>query len=477
MIAVGVFWFLFAIAAIMPLRWSVVMLFAALPFGSMTVVPGSITILPYVALSPLVVAKVLMTTHNPTALWDGMFNWRRLGLLTAFMVVAMFVTYSAPFLFPGARVMGLSTLRPMPLGFGGGNITQPLYLAMSYLLCIALYLLMLTPTGPATIAVALLTGASMSVLSGLLDMATAGTTALAPLRTATYAILETAEVANTRRVIGFNTEASTFGALTLSFGAILIFMSPTAWLGGRAKLYERALILIVLAMSVLSTSSSAYLGLVLLALLYLIRLALLVVTPRNGLDRRQSTLSILALMMTLLLATTYLVVRPAVLNGAIEIVDNTLVKKSGSDSADERASWNRVSMEGFSASGGYGVGVGSTRTSSWIVAVISSTGVLGALLLLAFLARGFLAYLAHTDARMRYAAIGARYAFLIILVPASVAGTLVDFGVFNALLFAVMAAAPKVLSLSRPAVPAPAARGRLRRRAPLPTAPASTPAS
>ncbi|WP_267414439.1 hypothetical protein, partial [Sphingomonas sp. GC_Shp_4] len=316
MIAVGVFWFLFAIAAIMPLRWSVVMLFAALPFGSMTVVPGSITILPYVALSPLVVAKVLMTTHNPTALWDGMFNWRRLGLLTAFMVVAMFVTYSAPFLFPGARVMGLSTLRPMPLGFGGGNITQPLYLAMSYLLCIALYLLMLTPTGPATIAVALLTGASMSVLSGLLDMATAGTTALAPLRTATYAILETAEVANTRRVIGFNTEASTFGALTLSFGAILIFMSPTAWLGGRAKLYERALILIVLAMSVLSTSSSAYLGLVLLALLYLIRLALLVVTPRNGLDRRQSTLSILALMMTLLLATTYLVVRPAVLNGA-----------------------------------------------------------------------------------------------------------------------------------------------------------------
>jgi len=473
MIAISVFWFLFAIVAIMPLRWSVIMLFMAMPFGSMTVIPGSINILPYVALSPLVVAKVLMATHNPTALWDGIFNWRRLGLLTAFMVVAMFITYSAPFLFPSARVMGLTTLRPMPLGFTGGNITQPLYLTMSYLLCIALYLLMQTPSGPATIAIAVLAGASMSVLSGLLDIATAGTSLLAPLRTASYAILETAEVANTRRVIGFNTEASTFGALTLSFAAILIFMSPAAWLGGKAKLYERALMLVMPVMTVLSTSSSAYLGLVVLVLLYLFRLALLVVTPRNGLDRRQSTLSIMTLMMTLLLATSYVVARPAVMNGAIAIINNTLVEKTGSDSADERGSWNRVSMEGFSGSGGYGVGVGSTRTSSWIVAVISSTGVLGALLFLAFVARGFLTYLPHSEVRMRYAAIGARYAFLIILVPASVAGTLVDFGVFNALLFAVMAAAPMVLSRSRAASPALVARGRVGRRAPLRTAPAA----
>ena len=450
MIALGIFWCLFVVAAIMPLRWSVTLLLASLPFGSMTVVPGSVTILPYVALSPLVVAKVLLSTRNLANLWDGLLNWRRLGFLTAFMVVAIFVTYSAPLLFHGAKVTGLNTGLTTPLGFGSGNITQPLYLTMSFLLCIALYMLMLNPSGPATLATALLTGATITVLSGLLDMATAGTTLLAPLRTASYNIIDGAEVANNRRVIGFNTEASSFGALTLSFAAILIFMAPAAWLGGKARWLERGLILALLMMAILSTSSSAYLGLVVLALLYLFRLVLLAIAPRNGLDRRQSSTALVTLVIVVLLGCTYVVARPSVMNGAIAVVNNTLVDKSDSDSADERSGWNRVSLQGFAATGGYGVGVGSTRTSSWIVAVLTSTGILGAFMLLCFLARGFLAHLAHTHAVVRFAAVGARYAFIIILVPAAVAGTLVDFGIFNAFLFAVMAAAPKILVGRRP---------------------------
>ena len=445
MIVLGVFWLLYVVAAIMPLRWSLTMLFASLPFGSMTVIPGSTTILPYVALSPLVVGKVLLANRNTTDLWDGLFNWRRLGFLTAFMAVAMLVTYTAPALFHDAKVMGLNTGLTMPLRFGSGNITQPLYLTMSFLLCVALYVLMLSPSGLTMLATALLTGATISVLSGLIDMATAGTTLLAPLRTATYAILNGAEVANYRRVIGFNTEASSFGALTLSFAAILIFMSPASWLSSRARLLEKGLGIALLVMAILSTSSAAYLGLTIFVLLYLVRLALLLLAPHNGFDRRRSAASLLALMMAVLLGSTYVIARPSVLNGAVAVVNNTLVEKSGSDSADERSSWNRVSLQGFASTGGYGVGVGSTRTSSWLVAVVSSTGVLGALMLLAFITRGYMAYLARTDAAVHFAAVGARYAFLVVLVPAAVAGTLVDFGTFNALLFAVMAATPKLL--------------------------------
>lgn len=451
MIVLGIFWVLFAIAAIMPLSWSVTLLFASLPFGSMTVVPGSTTILPYVALSPLVVAKALLSNRNPANLWDGLFNWRRLGLLTAFMIVAMFVTYTAPALFPGAKVMGLNTGLTTPLRFSGGNITQPLYLTMSFLLCVALYVIMLTPSGPRILAVAVLTGATISVLSGLMDMATAGTGLLAPLRTATYSILDGAQVANNRRVIGFNTEASSFGALSISFAAILIFMSPASWLGGKALWLERGLILGLLLMTVLSTSSSAYLGLVILALVYLFRLTLQAWAPRDRSDRRRSAVSLATLVITLLLASSYVIARPSIMNGAIAVINNTLLEKSSSDSADERSSWNRISLQGFAATGGYGVGVGSTRTSSWIVAVISSTGILGTLLLIAFLARGFLAYLARTDPVLRFAAVGARYTFLVALVPAAVAGTLVDFGTFNAFLFAIMAAAPKLLNAPRAA--------------------------
>lgn len=466
MIALGIFWLLFVLSAIMPLQWSLTLLFVSLSFGSMTVVPGSINILPYVALSPLVVAKVILATRNMTNLWDGLFNWRRLGLLTAFIVIAMIVTYSAPYLFRGAPVMGLNTARLTQLGFGSGNVTQPLYLTMSFLLCIALYMLMLAPTGPAMLATALLTGASMAVVSGLMDMATAGTSLLAPLRTASYAILEGAEVVNTRRVIGFNTEASSFGALSLSFASILIFVSPASWLGGRARWLQGGLIIALLTMTILSTSSSAYLGLIMLVLLCLFRLALLLITPRTGRDRSRSALSLLALVMAVMLATAYVVARPAVLDGPIAVVNNTLLEKSSSDSADERSSWNQVSLRGFSATGGYGVGVGSTRTSSWLVAVLSSTGVLGALMLFAFLARGMLIYLPHTDRILRFSAIGVRYAFLIVLVPAAVAGTLVDFGIFNAFFFAVMAAAPKLLNAARP--PAVRKRAAPVRRGPVP---------
>lgn len=449
MIALSVFWLLFALAAIMPLQWSLTLLFVSLPFGSMTVLPGSITILPYVALSPLVVIKVLLTTRNLTNLWDGLFNWKRLGFLTAFIIVGLIITYSAPYLFHGAPVMELTTARPAPLAFTSGNITQPLYLTMSFVLCVALYILFLSPTGPAMLSSALLAGATMAVASGLLDMATAGTALLAPLRTASYAIMEGAEVVNSRRVIGFNTEASTFGAMVLSFAAILIFMSPASWASSKPSWMQRGLIGALLLMTVLSTSSSAYLGLITLFLMYLLRLALLLVTPRTGLDRRQSTSSLVALIMAVLLACAYVAARPAILDGPIAIVNNTLLEKGGSDSADERSSWNRISLQGFTATGGYGVGVGSTRTSSWVVAVLSSTGVLGALLLLAFLARGFFAYLPRTDLVIRFSAIGARYAFLIVLIPAAVAGTLVDFGIFNALFFAVMAAAPKLLGDAR----------------------------
>lgn len=458
MIALGAFWFLFLIAAIMPLRWSVILLFVALSFGSMTVVPGSTTILPYVALAPIVITKVLLVTHDPVRLWDGLLNWRRIGLLTAFMVMAMVVTFSAPFLFPSAQVMALNSLRPVPLTFSMGNITQPLYLVNSFMICIAFYLLMLSKEGRAILATGLFAGASMAVLSGLIDMFTAGTDLLSPLRTANYAILETAEVANARRVIGFNTEASSYGALTLAYAAIMTFMSPASWTRGNTWWLQTGLALTLVIMVILSTSSSAYLGLGVFVMLFLLRLGLKLFAPRDRADSRSSAVTILAMTAALLIGGTYLIARPAIIESAVAVIDDSILKKSGSESANERGSWNTVSLKGLNGTGGYGVGVGSTRASSWLVAVLSSTGVLGALLMTAFLARCMLAYLPRTDTGVRYAAVGARYTFGITLAPAAVATTLVDFGVFNALLFAVMAAAPAILTTPRMVTASPLRR-------------------
>lgn len=453
MVIIAVFWVLFAIAAITPLRVSVILLFASVPFGATTVVPGSTTILPYVAMSPLVIAKVFLSARNPTVLWDGLLNWRRLGFLTAFVVAALAITFTAPFLFPHARTLGLNSLRPEMLHFGSGNITQPLYLTISFLLCTAFYILLLSPQGRATLGTAILVGATVAILSGLIDIVAGKTPLLSLVRTANYSIIEGAEVGNLRRVIGFNSEASAFGALVVSFGGILLFMSPALWRGGKALLIQQILVVILIVMTVLSTSSSAYLGLVMLIILFVLRLVLKVIAPRSGPDRRAATYGIIALLLVLPLAGTFLISQPALVDRAATMIDDTLLKKGSSDSANERASWNRISLQGFTDTGGYGVGVGSTRTSSWVVAVLSSTGLLGAGLLLAFLARGFLAFLPRTNHGVHNAAIGARYAFLVVLLPAAVAGSLVDFGVFNALMFAMMAAAPKILTGAAPARP------------------------
>jgi hypothetical protein len=107
------------------------------------------------------------------------------------------------------------------------------------------------------------------------------------------------------------------------------------------------------------------------------------------------------------------------------------------------------------------VGVGSTRASSWVIAVIGSTGLAGAVAMGGFLLQAFMRDGNHLDNRERQALTGAKLTLIITLVPISVAGTLVDFGALNAVLFAMTAA------LAAPGVEALTAR--TRRRAPFRT--------
>jgi hypothetical protein len=133
---------------------------------------------------------------------------------------------------------------------------------------------------------------------------------------------------------------------------------------------------------------------------------------------------------------------------AVELVDSLIFKKTSSSSYSERSSWNLVSLEGLVATGGYGVGVGSTRASSWPVAVLSSTGVIGGLLMALFFLRLLTLGLRNASDEIRRVVIGARYSLAVCLVPSAVAGTLVDFGAFNATLFAITTALPTLIPVA-----------------------------
>ena len=65
----------------------------------------------------------------------------------------------------------------------------------------------------------------------------------------------------------------------------------------------------------------------------------------------------------------------------LELIDSTVINKMGTDSGRERTYWNVKSLQSLVDTGGLGVGLGSSRASSWPVAVVSQLGLGGALLM------------------------------------------------------------------------------------------------
>lgn len=446
----GVFWLLFALATILDASWSIYLFFASLSFGSLAILPPSVTggttFLPLTACSFLLSVKAFFKVGRPVLAIDGLLGANRLGLLTAFILCSLIVTFTAPILFAGVPVMGLNSGARSALAFGSGNITQPLYLMASYLVTVSMYQLLLDEASRQVVFRAIMIGGAIAVFAGMLDMATANTTILAPLRTATYQLMNDNQVGNVRRVIGFNTEASGYGALTLSYLSLIYFMRIGKAVGGLFAIIELPLVLLLLAFVLLSTSSAAYLG----AIVFVVFAIVNNVTAQPASEERgRATFELLVIIAGVLIAAALYAIKPSLFTGVFDMLDRVLFTKTASDSYAERSNWNIVSLEGFRATVGYGVGIGSTRASSWPVIVLSSCGIVGAALMVALFARLCTLPLAGADPTLRRIVAGARYALFVCAVPGFAAGTLVDFGAFNATLFAIAAAMPCLINPPR----------------------------
>jgi hypothetical protein len=64
-----------------------------------------------------------------------------------------------------------------------------------------------------------------------------------------------------------------------------------------------------------------------------------------------------------------------------QLFESTVLDKPLSASAQERTYWNLTSLQSFLDTGALGIGLGSSRASSWIIAVMSQMGLLGAMLM------------------------------------------------------------------------------------------------
>ena len=117
---------------------------------------------------------------------------------------------------------------------------------------------------------------------------------------------------------------------------------------------------------------------------------------------------------------------PRIAKFAIRGFDSLVIQKVTTQSGLERSSWNQLAISNFFDSYGLGIGLGTARASSFIFAVISNVGVPGSALYILFFITT-LGQISRQDLD-RSSKIAARNGALGLLIPACIAGTLVDMG-------------------------------------------------
>jgi hypothetical protein len=268
------------------------------------------------------------------------------------------------------------------------------------------------------------------------------------IRNATYTMLNDTEAAGFKRIVGSFVEASAFGAITLAYFAYV----GTLWTHGIRPRLTSTLTFLSFAALIFSTSTTAYVGLLaFLAFAYLAIILRIFYRPIT----RQMVFFIFGL--PLLGAT---IVTAIALNDTYSIyfrdlMDTFVFNKMTTDSGMARAAWNQQGIQNFFDTFGFGAGNGSVRASSYPVAVISSLGLIGAVLLGLFLISVFVASQGrHRDPLDDAYRQAAKAACLAGLITATVSGALVDLGlaffVFAALACSQSAEAPFPAKLRLP---------------------------
>ncbi len=368
-------------------------LIASLAFGSTAIMTlsaiGGATPLIYAVFCGLLVlaAVARRTIRRDLGIVFGQLRvvWV-LCLLTAYITVGAVLF---PRLFQGRTTVFVTTregivetmLAPVP-----GNITQTGYFFISTLTALALWVLLLREDRLEQARRGFLLFCLLHVGMGLIDFAgkTVGISdLLAPLRTASYAMLTEQVSAGFARINGAFPEPSSFSAASLTCLAFCY----TYWrhTGDRLTKWLAVLLLLLL---LASTSSTAYGGLFALGLAAAAGIGRALLSDRL----RPDDLKILALLgFGLALILGLALYRERIFDPVVELVNASLLDKAKSSSGQERTYWNVKSMQAFFDTGLLGVGMGSSRASSWPVAVLSQIGLIGAMLmgvLVALIVRG-----------------------------------------------------------------------------------------
>ncbi|MGF9567606.1 hypothetical protein [Neorhizobium sp. JUb45] len=404
---------------------------AAFLIGSAGIQPGH-----------LFVAFLVLTTvsyrEKLAAVFDAMAFPKAAFWLACLIVYGILAGYFAPRLL--ARTMDIiplgsteypETLGAVPLGPVSSNFTQAVYLIADLVTFVMVVALGSTAAGFRAVCAGVMCFVAANISFGIIDLVSYGTPVqelLVYIRNAPYAFHDEDIVAGVKRVVGSWPEASTFAGVSL--GAI--GFTGTMWICERHSRINFILFLMSSILVVRSTSSTGLFGLpVCLVLLYLA--CLLRCGGPSG--TKTSAGIVIFAPLAIIITGMAIVMNDTLFRQIYDYFDLLVFSKGTTSSGIERGMWNRYGIANFIDSFGLGVGLGTSRTSSFVVALLSNVGIPGTLFFLLFF---FSAIIMPRGQQRNFEAdtrLAARVGCVCLLVGAAVSASTVDLG----LLFFIMA--------------------------------------
>lgn len=466
-VAILLFW-LFALWGFISKRPVLIyVFFASMSFGSFAVLPppltGGLTFTPTPIVAVLIIARYFLARGGVADFVVSALSPRRLLWLFLFWLVAALTTLFMPRLLAGA-------IQIIPMrGTGGGgwewlqpttqNISQLVYLTISVALVFAWSRWARSDDIRRHTLIALCVGGMFVLFTGVLDYASQYapiSPVLEPFRTATYALLTDVEVFDSKRVVGLMPEASSYGSLCITFLTAIYFFRRALPLGFLRRWIVPAELVLLLLFVWLSTSSAAYVGLVVFFGVAVGEwLWRAFTTERGTLLRRGLTLEFSLALTVLAAIVLTILVEPRILNPIVNMFNEAVLQKSRSASYEERSMWTAVSWQAALDSWGLGVGMGATRASNSAVALVSNIGFLGALLYFGFVFQSMTRRTPPNDDAATTLMNAVRWSWLPGFIVGLLAGTSADFGLFFAWLYGMS------LAIATSTLPRPRHRARL----------------
>lgn len=423
---------------------------ALLPLGSLAVLPtglsGGLALTPAPMLGLFLFLRCAISHGGAAGMARVALAPRGMLLLTCYALVAVLATLFLPRIFAGTIIMPYrgEVLVPTPLAPSAQNVSQLAYLLVSILAAIAYARILAQPGLRQHALRALALGGAVAVATGALDLASSAlpiAPVLAPFRTAAYLLHVDHTIHGAKRVVGLMPEAAAYGLLCLGYLSLIYFLRRALPEGPLRRRGMPVLMALLAACIAVSTSTAAYAGLSVLAAVAVVEWVWRAVALRKrSPGRRGLAPEAWAAIGSLTALAALFVVLPHMLDPVAAILEATVVKKAGSASFAERSAWTTVSWSAFLASGGLGLGVGSTRVSTSVVGVLAGTGILGGCLYYGFLLRTLTRRALPGDGEARLLLGGVRWAWVAPFASSLLTGVGADFGPFLALLFGLGAA-------------------------------------